>query len=251
MPEGRILLKSISESKKLSKLKTDGARLLYSWLIPHLNINGCYSADPEVIKGKVLTRLKKSIKTVKSYLEDLEENELIIRYTANGDEFLIVPDFEEKQPSLNPKREAKPSIPLPSKEQLQTNSGVTPKQLQTNSNTSKVKQSKVKQSKDKVESLSQKNSQQNGFEKEFDELWKQWPSNGRFKKKICRAKFQALYKQGKLDLFKKVTFGYSEYLEAQRKKKNFDQRVMHLSTWLNNWEEERDQYENFKYKPPL
>jgi len=61
MPAGRIILKSISGSKKLSKLKSDGARLLYTWLIPHVDVNGCFSADPIVINGQVLTRLNVSI----------------------------------------------------------------------------------------------------------------------------------------------------------------------------------------------
>jgi len=89
------------------------------------------------------------------------------------------------------------------------------------------------------------------FEEEFKKLWDDWPKEGRFKKKICHDKFKALIKKGKLNLFKKVTLGYSEFLRDQEVKKNFKQRVMHLSTWLNNWEEERDQYENFEYKPPL
>lgn len=116
MPIGRILLKSISESKKLSLLKTDGARLLYSWLIPHLDVNGCFSGDCAVINGQVLTRLKKTNKEIEEYLQDLEQNKLIIHYKFNGDIFLNVPDFVEKQPYLNPSRETSPKIPLPTKE---------------------------------------------------------------------------------------------------------------------------------------
>lgn len=136
MPQGRIVLKSISESKKMASLKTDGARLLYTWLITHLDVNGCFSADPDVVNGKVLTRLGKSKKTIISYLDDLESTGLIIIYEANGDKFLNVPDFVEKQPNLQPKKEGKPTIPQP-----------TPDQLQSNSTTSKVKESKVKESK--------------------------------------------------------------------------------------------------------
>ena len=113
MPLGRILLKSISNSKKLSLLKTDGARLLYTWLIPHLDVNGCFSAAPEVVGGHILTRLNKEISEIATFLDDLERVGLILRYQANGDIFLRVPDFIEKQPSLHPEREAKPSIPLP------------------------------------------------------------------------------------------------------------------------------------------
>jgi len=122
MPAGRIVLKVISESRKLAELKTDGARLLYTWLIPHVDINGCFSGDAEVIKGKVFTRLRKSVKTIESYLEELDQIGLIVRYETNGDQFLIIPDFKEKQPKLIAEREAKPSIPLPTHEQLARNS---------------------------------------------------------------------------------------------------------------------------------
>lgn len=119
MPVGRVLLKSISDSKKISRLKTDTARLLYTWLISHLDINGCFSGDPQVVGNKILTRLNISIVDVEKHLKDLEDNNLIMRYETNGDVFLIVPDFIEKQPSLNANREGKPTIPLPTKEQLE------------------------------------------------------------------------------------------------------------------------------------
>lgn len=118
MPVGRIILKSISGSKKLSKVKTDGARLLYTWLIPHLDINGCFSGDPVVINGQILSRLNKTIDTVEAYLSDLQANHLIIRYAADGDDFVFVPDFVKRQPKLRPEKEAKPTIPLPTREQI-------------------------------------------------------------------------------------------------------------------------------------
>ena len=141
MPVGRILLKSISDSNKLPKLKTDGARLLYTWLIAHLDINGCYSGDAQVINGKIFTRLSKTVKTIEEYLKDMEENKLIIRYRADGDTFLNVPDFVEKQPSLNPNREGKTSIPTPTPDLLRNYSVTTPTQ---------VKLSKDKISKDNI-----------------------------------------------------------------------------------------------------
>ena len=85
MPRGRILLKSISQSKKLSLLKTDGARLLYTWLLPHLDINGCFSGEAEVLNGQVVTRLKKTDKEIESYLCDMELVGLIVRYEANSE----------------------------------------------------------------------------------------------------------------------------------------------------------------------
>jgi hypothetical protein len=129
MPVGRIILKEISESKKLSMLKSDGARLLYTWLIPHLNVNGCFSADPVVVKARIFTRLNKSIEEVNEYLDDLENNNLIVRYNSDGDDFLIMPNFADKQPKLNKDREGKVNIPLPTQEQLMSKSRPTPTQI--------------------------------------------------------------------------------------------------------------------------
>jgi uncharacterized phage protein (TIGR02220 family) len=145
MPAGRFVLKSISQSKKLASLSTDGARLLYTWLLPHVDVNGCFSGDAEVINGQIFTRLKKSIKKVEEYLEDLEQNHLIIRYQVKGDFFLHIPDFQEKQPNLNPEKEAKSTISMPPPELLQTYSRATQDEGGKNSALSKViiKQSKV------------------------------------------------------------------------------------------------------------
>ena len=156
MPQGRIVLKSVCQSRKLASLKTDGARLLYTWLLVSVDINGCFSGDPEVIKGQIFTRLKKSTKTILGYIEDLDLAGLIVWYQADGDIFLCIPDFAERQPKLNPDREAKPTIPLPTPDQLQMKSRVTPL---------KVKESKVKESK---------------YTPEFEEFWKKW--KGRWNK---------------------------------------------------------------------
>jgi hypothetical protein len=99
-------------------LKTDGARLLFSWLIPHLDFNGCFSGDPSVVNNKVFTRLNKTTKEVSGYLEDMQSVGLIVLYEINNDVFLYVPTFVEKQPYLNPDREAPTRIPIPSEKDL-------------------------------------------------------------------------------------------------------------------------------------
>jgi len=141
MPQGRIILKSISQSKKLSELKTDGARLLYTWLIPSLDIEGRFSGDEQVISGQIFTRLEKTSDEISNYLADLARVGLIIWYETDNDKYLEVPDFAHRQPSLNPSKEAKSSIPPPTPEQAQSSSCPTPP---------KVKQSKVKLKKSKV-----------------------------------------------------------------------------------------------------
>ncbi len=135
MPQGRIILKSICQSKKLSELKTDGARLLYTWLIPCLDIEGRFSGDEDVIKGQIFTRLKKTAAEIGKYLTDLARVGLIIWYEVDNDRYLQVPDFADRQPSLNPSKEADSTIPAPTPDQIQSSSCPTPP---------KVKESKIK-----------------------------------------------------------------------------------------------------------
>jgi len=133
MPQGRIVLKAICQSRKLADVKTDGARLLYTWLIPNADVNGCFSGDPEVIKGQIFTRLRKSVKTIQAYLNDLDDTGLILLYESNGDAYLYIINFVKKQPFLNPDREAKSTIPPPTLDQLQTSSGATPLKIERES----------------------------------------------------------------------------------------------------------------------
>lgn len=132
MAKGRMLLNRISNSKKLADLKTDTARLLYTWLLSHLDANGCFYADPSMVNNLVFTRLGKTTCEISSCLEDLNRVNLIIFYTKNGEKYLQFPDFEEKQINLRPDREGKSIIPKPKKEDIKPYSGVTPELLPPN-----------------------------------------------------------------------------------------------------------------------
>ena len=113
MAEGRMLKKKVSTSKKLMELKTDSARLLWTWLLPHLDVEGKFSADPDIVKGSVVPRLKHFTSAkVEEYLLDMAENGLIVIYEVNGDRYLKFNKFEENQ-TLRTDREAKSSIPDP------------------------------------------------------------------------------------------------------------------------------------------
>lgn len=144
MAKGRMLQKRISNSRKMANLSSDTTRLLYTWMLSHLDINGCFYADPVMVNNIVMTRLLKPIKVIEACLDELEREGLIIRYESDGERYLSYPDFEEKQPSLQPTKEGKPDIPPPTLEQLQSNSRVTPDQLHHNIKESKVKEEKIK-----------------------------------------------------------------------------------------------------------
>lgn len=152
MPEGRMLKKRISESKKLGALKSDSARLLYTWLLPHLDVEGLFSADPDIIKGYIFPKVKSMTQTkIGKLIYELAEVGLIIIYAENGEQFLKLEKFHEFQ-KIDPKKEGKSNYPKITKDNTLKinkkhgysgvtleNSGVTLE----NSSTSKVKESKV------------------------------------------------------------------------------------------------------------
>lgn len=112
MARGRVVLKSICQSKKLAALPDDSHRLLYTWIISNLDYNGAYYADPAVVKGTVFTRLKHTENDIADMLNTLAAADLIRIYESGNDQFLYVPDFIDKHPKIDA-REAKTSIPQP------------------------------------------------------------------------------------------------------------------------------------------
>jgi hypothetical protein len=112
MAQGRMLFKEICTSATIEKLSSDTARLFYTWLIPHLDVNGCYYADPEVLKGYVFTKRKPvTYKHIAKFLKEMEDLKLI--YIYGEGRYLFQPDFHRKQKKRQPEREAKPKIPPP------------------------------------------------------------------------------------------------------------------------------------------
>lgn len=138
MAEGRMLKKVISMSRKLAQLKTDSARLLYTWILPHVDVKGRFSAEPDIVKGYVTPRLTTmTVEKVETCLRDMAVNKLILLYKVNGDSYLEIVKFGEFQ-TLREDREAPSKIPPPD------DSNATPAELPEYSPTSKVKGSKVK-----------------------------------------------------------------------------------------------------------
>ena len=126
MATGRMLQKRISNSRKMALLSCDGCRLLYTWMLSHLDANGCFYADPIMVNNIVFTRLNVQHKKVQEYLEELANLGCIIIYETNGEKYLCYPDFFDKQKGLRPDREAASDIPKPLPEQFRSNVGVIP-----------------------------------------------------------------------------------------------------------------------------
>ena len=151
MATGRMLKKNISTSRKLSELKSDSARLLYTWLLPHLDIEGRFSANPYVVKGYIVPRLTTMTpEKIEEFLHELSQKKLIILYEVNEDKYLEFTKFSDFQ-SLREDREAKSDIPNPKMANNNTNEP-TPAELPQNSRRTPAKDkiSKDKISKDKI-----------------------------------------------------------------------------------------------------
>jgi len=144
MPEGRMLKRRISDSKKLGALKTDSARLLYTWLIPWLDVEGRYTADPDLIKGRIFPKVKSFTPAkIEIYLKELREIGLILLYKSDGETYLQLKKFHTEQ-KINREREAETKIPPPPQGSglNHENSGLN----HENSNTNKVKEKEIKES---------------------------------------------------------------------------------------------------------
>ena len=144
MAEGRMLKRAVATSRKLAELKTDSARMLYTWLIPFLDVEGRYFGDPDIIKGSIVPRIKDfTIEKVSECLTDIQRTGLILWYQVNGDKYLQFTVFNKHQ-NINKERESKDVFPEPTDSGVTlADSGVT----QSNTPLSKDKLSKDKLSK--------------------------------------------------------------------------------------------------------
>lgn len=116
MARGRMMDRRISKSKKLAKLKTDKARLLYHMIYPHVDSSGRYSGDPLDIKEDCVPRLKYPVKKIVECLLDLDDVELITLYAIKGIAYFQIERFEDfqtirKDATGKPTREATSIIP--------------------------------------------------------------------------------------------------------------------------------------------
>ena len=122
MARGRMINKAISLDEKVNNLSDDTARLLFTWLIPHLDCEGRLHGDAVTIKSIVFPRRNISPKRIEKYLNEFEKNGLIIRFAVNGNTYLFAPQFNKHQVGLQKSREAQSQIPPPPLELLWSSS---------------------------------------------------------------------------------------------------------------------------------
>ena len=130
MARGRMISKAISLDEKVHLLSDDTARLLFTWLIPHLDCEGRMHGDAQTVKSIVFPRRSISVKKVEKYLKEMEKNGLILRYCVNEITFLCAPRFEKHQTGLQKHKEAQSQIPPIPLDLLRSYSGVSHLQVE-------------------------------------------------------------------------------------------------------------------------
>ena len=156
MAEGRMLKKKISLNEALANLDNDTHRLLFTWAIPHLDVEGRISGSPRVFKAAVaplLDHITPAI--VLEFFKDAHAKVLLIYYQAGSDWWVEYPKFKDNQ-TLRENRESPSKIPPPQEAPdksglLRDYSGTTPGVIREHSGTTpaevKLREGKLREEK--------------------------------------------------------------------------------------------------------
>lgn len=122
MARGRMIDKRIAKSKKLAALKHDRSRVLYFMILPHLDVDGKFTGDPEEIKEDCCPKLKYSILKIAESIIELADFGLLKLYEVDGRPFIKYTKFNDFQFGIRKDKEAPSRIP----DSVQTKDGPTP-----------------------------------------------------------------------------------------------------------------------------
>lgn len=147
MARGRFISKGISRDELVNALSDDTCRLLFTWLITHLDCEGRMDGDAQTVKSTVFPRRKDlSVKKIEKCLQEMEKFSLILRYSVNGNQYLMMETFEKHQPGLRKDREAQSQIPEIPPDLLQSKSRFSPAQVKVQEQVQVKVQEQVKES---------------------------------------------------------------------------------------------------------
>jgi len=113
MAEGRMLKKKISLNEAVADLANDTHRLLFTWGIAHLDVEGRITGNLRGFKGLVTPLLEHiTPQVVLAFFQDAESHGLIQRYQVDGEWHVQYPKFANNQ-KLTKTREAASRRPPP------------------------------------------------------------------------------------------------------------------------------------------
>lgn len=127
MAEGRMISRRITRSEKVAALKSDTSRMIYTWIIPFLDVEGRLEVNIELLKADIAPLLKHiTCRGLMNILVELHNIGLIVLYTIKNKEYLQLTQFDEHQKNLRKDKESPCKIPAPTPESLRTYSGPSP-----------------------------------------------------------------------------------------------------------------------------
>ena len=130
MPRGRMLNKSISVDEEVAKL-SEKAIILYTFCIPHLDVDGKILGNVNILKGVVVPYLKNfTKKKIGECVRELAESPLVLLYGSEH-KYMQFLGFSSNQ-KINREREAPSEIPNPPPELLKSKSRLSPAEVKLN-----------------------------------------------------------------------------------------------------------------------
>jgi len=112
LAKGRLIHKKICLSEQIHLLPNDTARLLYTWIIPQLDIDGRFYGDAQRVGSLIFPLRSVKKQSIERYLVAMEEVGLIVRYEIEGQVYMWMPKFHIHQ-TLRKDRERASIIPAP------------------------------------------------------------------------------------------------------------------------------------------
>lgn len=100
-----MLNTTVCTSKKMDDLCDDTCRLMATWIIPHLDLNGVFYADAALVRSLVFPRRTDSVEAIDAYLLDMERVGLIVLFEEKGERWQWWPGFADNQVGLRKERE--------------------------------------------------------------------------------------------------------------------------------------------------
>lgn len=96
MAKARMLHKSISTSSQVSRLSLP-AQLLFTWMIPHTDVEGKLKGDPKYVRATVVPMLNWSTNKVNKCIEEIATQGLIYYWQVDNEWIIEFVNFERYQ----------------------------------------------------------------------------------------------------------------------------------------------------------
>lgn len=199
MAEGRMLKKKISLNEAVADLSNDSHRMLFTWGISHLDVEGRITGSPRGFKAMVVPLLEHiTSEVVLAFFNDAEFRGLIQRYEVDGEWHVQYPKFRANQ-KLTESKEAASKRPPPPKscQEVSEDSVSNQRELDEDSlrTQPEVKLSKENLNEGKIDAPS---GSENSRGEDFETWWKEFPTRRRKGKPIALTKWKYLKNSGKL-----------------------------------------------------